>query len=226
MSNDTKHSICAPFGASIGTRLRNILMMLAFLLSVGAHLRTLCALCAAFLLSACATQSTKTVTVDVPVATRVTVNVPARPHLPIAEISTRDSAGRRMERYSETIELLMGYAMQLECLLKPYATQPDLVPCNEAKQGSDSSANYANPPKASAKPSAKTAPKPNVRLAPMAQPAGGRVKKTASDSKQSTKSAKSTQSSQSAEPEGSPDSRNSRDLRDLSESIDYLIPPL
>ena len=108
MSNDTQHSICAPLGAPIGERIRNIFMLVAFLLSMCAHLRTVGVLCAVFLLSACATQSTKTVTIDVPVATRVTVNVPARPHLPIAEISTRDSAGRRMERYSKTIELLIG----------------------------------------------------------------------------------------------------------------------
>lgn len=213
MSNDTQHSICAPLGASIGERIRNICLMGAFLLSVGAHVRTLFILCAALLLSACATQSTKTVTIDVPVATRVTVNVPARPHLPIAEISTRDSAGRRMERYSETIELLMGYAMQLECLLKPYAAQPDLVPCNDANTGSDTSANSTNSatlPKASAKPAAKTALKRNARLTPlepMAHPADKRVKKPASSPKQPTKS------SQSAEPEGSQD------------SPDYLIPP-
>ncbi len=78
------------------------------------------AICCVLALAGCATSRVVTQTVDVPVPVIQkcpTPVIPARPHLPIAGLTSRSAPADVERAYVESVSLLEGYAAQLEALL-------------------------------------------------------------------------------------------------------------
>lgn len=77
-------------------------------------------LLAATTLAGCASAPTLPRQVSVPVAVCPVPTVPPRPDLPVAALSKSSTPDQVARAYAQTVEVLAGYAKQLEELLKPF----------------------------------------------------------------------------------------------------------
>lgn len=78
-----------------------------------------------FLLTGCSTHTQPPKMVKVPVAVKCPVpNIPAKPHLPIADLKPDSLPNDVVQAYAASVKLLQGYSNHLLKLLRAYQEKP------------------------------------------------------------------------------------------------------